>query len=151
MHYKIIMAAHKKHTEIQASSSHAGNCIATFLYILEQLSSWSTLRICPSCPWSRVRLNLLLNLFLQVYSFLLWPTQYLAVCSNGSHFTLDPFLACWRPNTCTQVNNTLALHHIHMDTHIYITSTFIILLLLYTSSTPIGRPAALDPSCRAQL
>ncbi len=119
------------------------------LYILEQPSSWSTSRIPPSFPQSRDRLNLLLDLFPQVYSCLLWPTQYLAVCSSSSHFTLDPFLACWRPDTCTQVNSTLVLHHIHMDTHIYII-LIIFVLLLYTSSTPSGRPTVLDPSCRAQ-
>jgi hypothetical protein len=135
---------------MQASSSHTDNYIAMSLYILEQLSSWSTSRIRPSCPRSRVRPDLLLDLFLQVYSCLLWPTQYLIVWSNGSHFALDPLLACWWPNTCTQVNNTLVLHHIHMGMHIYITSTLFI-LLLYTSSTSSGRPAALNPSRRAHL
>ncbi len=113
---------------MQASSSHTDNYVATSLYILEQPSSGSTSRIRPSCPQSRVRLNLLMVLLLWVYSCLLWPTQYLALCSNRSHFPLDPLLACWRPITCTQVNNTLVLHHIHMDTHIYITSTLFILL-----------------------
>ncbi len=119
------------------------------LYILEQPSSWSTSRIRPSCPRSRVRLNLLLDLFPEVYSCLLWPTQYLAVCFNSSHFALDPFLACWQPNTCVQVNNTPALHHIHEDTHLYIT-LILFILLLYTSSTLSGRPADLDPSRQAQ-
>ncbi len=35
-----------------------------------------------------------------------------------------------------------------MDTHIYITS-IVFILLLYTSSTPSGRPVVLDPSCWA--
>jgi hypothetical protein len=100
-------------SEIQASSFHTDNFAAMPPYILERPSSWSISRIRPSCPRSRVRLNLLLDLFPQVYSCLLWPTQYLAVCSSSSHFTLDPFLACWRPKTCTQVNSTLVLHHTH--------------------------------------
>jgi hypothetical protein len=108
--------------KVQASSSHTDNFIATSLYILEQLSSWSTSQVRPSCPRSRARLNLSLDLFPQVYFCVLWPTQYLAVCSNGSHFTLDPFLACLWPNTCIKENYTLALHQIHMDTNIYITS-----------------------------
>ncbi len=121
------------------------------LYILERPSTWSTSQIWPSCPWSMVTLNLLLDLFTQVYSCLFWPTQYLAVCSNGSHFALDPFLACWRPNTCIQENNTLAPYHIHMDTHIYITLTLLFFILFYTSSTPSGRSAVLDPSRLAHV
>jgi hypothetical protein len=148
--HKIIMIVRSQHIRIQASSSHTDNYVATSLYILEQLTSWSTSGICPSCPRSRVRLNLLLTLFLRVYSCLLWPTQHLAVCSNSSHFALDLFLACWWPNTCTQVNNTLMLRHIHIHTHIYTTSALFI-LLLYTSSTPSGRLAALDPSHWAQI
>jgi hypothetical protein len=112
--YKIIMAARKQHmNKIQASSFHTNNYAAMPLYILERPSSWSTSRIRPLCPRSRVWPNLLLDLFPQVYSFLLWPIQYLAVCSSSSHFTIDTFLACWWPNTCTQVNSTLVLHHIH--------------------------------------
>ncbi len=139
-------------SEIQASSSHMDSYICSYASVhtvLEWPSSWITSRICPSCPRSRVRLNLLLDLFPQVYSCLLWPTQYLAVCFNGSHFALEPFLACWQPNTCVQVNNTSALHHIHEDTHIYIT-LILLILLLYTSSTPSCRPAALDSFCQAQ-
>ncbi len=119
------------------------------LYILKQPSSWSTSRIRLSWPWSRGRLSFLLVLFPQVYSCLLWPTQYLAVCSKGSYFALNPFLAYWPPNT-VQVNNTSALHHIHTDKHIYITSV-LLFSLLHTSSTPSGRLAAPDPSRRAQL
>ncbi len=105
------------------------------LYILERPSSWSTSRICLSWPWSRGRLSLLLVLFPQVYSCLLWPTQYLAVCSHGSYFALNPFLAYWQPNTSVQVNNMSALHHIHTDTHIYITS--ILLFILFFTPLPL--------------
>ncbi len=99
------------------------------LYILERLSSWSTSQIRLSWPLSRGRLCLLLVPFPQVYFCLLWPTQYLAICSNSSCFTLNPFLAYWRPSTSVQVNNTSALHHIHTDIRIYITSA-----LLFISS-----------------
>jgi hypothetical protein len=65
------------------------------LYILEQLSSWSTLRICPSWPRSRLRLSLLLVLLLKCFPYLPRPTQHIAVCSNSSGFTLNPFIAIW--------------------------------------------------------
>jgi hypothetical protein len=82
---------------------HMGNHTIIVLDILEWLSSRSTSRIRPSWNRSRVRLCLLLVLFPQVYSCLLWPTQYLAVCSNGSYFALNAFLADWRLNTSVQV------------------------------------------------
>ncbi len=129
-----------------ASFFHTGNHTIIVLYILEQPSSWSTSLIRPSWPRSRVRLCLLLVLFPQVYSCLLWPTQYLAVFSNGSYFTLNPFLADWRLSTSVQVNNTTALHHLHMDTHIYITSIllfilfFTLLLLLLAGWLPLTLP-----------
>jgi hypothetical protein len=133
-----------------ASYFHTGSCTNMALYVLERQSSWSTSRIRPSWPRSRVRLSLLLVLFPQVYSCLLWPTQHLAVCSNSSHFTLNPFLAYTRPNTGVQVNNFSATSYTHGHTylhHIDIT----IHSLLYTSSTPSGRLAAPNPSRRAQF
>ncbi len=115
-----------------------GNCVAMSLYILEQLSSWSTLRIRPSCPRSRVRLNLLPDLLPQVYFCILWPIQYLAVCSNGSHFTLDLFSACWRPSICTQVKQHFSdTSDTYGHTQIYITSTLFSFFL-----TPLPLPLA---------
>jgi hypothetical protein len=104
-----------------ASSFHMGICTNMALYILEQRSSWSTLRIRPSWPRSRVRLSLLLVLLSRVYSCLLLPTQHLAVHSNGSYFALNPFPAYWRPNTSVQVNNTTMLqcYIIYTWTHIF--------------------------------
>ncbi len=64
----------------------------------------------------------------EVYSCLLWPTQYLAVSSKGSYFALNPFLADLRLNTREQVNNTTTLHDIYTDTLIYITSIFLFIL-----------------------
>jgi hypothetical protein len=100
----------------------------------------------PSWPRSSVRLSLLLVLFPKYISCLLWPTQYLAVCSNGSCFTLNPFLTNWRLNTSVQVNNMAALHHIHRNTHIYITSVLLFILFFTLLPPPFGRPAASDSS-----
>jgi hypothetical protein len=118
-----------------ASFFHTGSHTNMALYIPEQPSSWSTSRTCPSWPQSKGRLCLLLVLFPQVDSCLLWPTQYLAICSSGSYFALNPFLAYWRPNTSVRVNNTSALHHIHTDKHIYITS--ILLFILFFTLLPL--------------
>jgi hypothetical protein len=132
--------------KFMASIFHAGNHTIIVLYILERPSSWSTSQIRPSWPRSRVRLCLLQVLFPQVYSCLLWPTQYLAVCSNGSYFELIPFLADWLLNTSIQVNNTTALHHIYTDTHIYITLTLLFILffkllpLLLAGQQPLTLP-----------
>ncbi len=77
---------------------------------------------------------------------LLWPTQYLTICSNASYFALNPFLAYWQPNTSVQVNNMSVLHRIHMDTHIYITSillfilVFTLLPLLLAGQLPLTLP-----------
>ncbi len=86
--------------------------------------------------------------YILVYS----PTQYLAVCSNGSSFSHKPFLAYWRPNTSVQVNNTSALHRIHTDTHIYITSKLLFILfftllpLLLASRLPLTLPVGHNDS-----
>ncbi len=105
------------------------------LYVLERPFSCGTSRICLSWPRSRSRLSLLLVFFPQVYSCLLWPTKYVAVCSSGSYFALNPFLAYWQPNTSVQVNNTTTLHHIHTDTHICIKS--ILLFILFFTLLPL--------------
>ncbi len=121
--YKIIIATCKQHIRNPTMA----------LYILEQPSSCSSSRIRLSWPQSRGRLSLLLVLFPQVYSCLLWPTQYLAICSNGSCLALNTFLAYWQPNTSVQVNNTSATSYTHGHTylhHINITINY----LLHTSS-----------------
>jgi hypothetical protein len=120
------------------------------LYILEQLSSWSTSRIRPSWSRSRLRLSRPLALLLKCIPCLPWPTQHLAVCSNRSGFTLNPFIAIWALLTNVQVNNTAALHDTHGHTYIHHIG-ITILLLFYTSSTLLGRPAGPDPSRLAQL
>ncbi len=65
------------------------------LYILQQLSSWNTSRIRPSWPRSSLRLSLTLALLLKCIPCFPWYTQHLAVCSIGSGFTLNPFIAIW--------------------------------------------------------
>jgi hypothetical protein len=57
-------------------------------YILQQRSSWSTLRIRPS--WSRSRLKLS-PIALWACTLLPCPAQYLAVYCNGSSFTPSTF------------------------------------------------------------
>ncbi len=105
------------------------------LYILDRPSSWSTWRICPSWPQSRVRLSLLLSLSHKYSSYLFWPTQYLAICPNGSCFTLNPPSPAGQLNTSIQVNNMAALRHIYTVTHIYI--TFILLFISFFILLPL--------------
>jgi hypothetical protein len=133
---KIIIAACKQHIgKIYGKFLSYGQSHNLALYIIERPSTWDTSRICLSWPRSRGRLSLLLVPFPEVYSCLLWPTPCLAVCSNGSYFALNPFLAYWRLNTSVQVNNTSAIHHIHTGTHIYMTS--ILLFILFFTLLPL--------------
>ncbi len=115
------------------------------LYILEQPSSWSTSRIRPSWPRSRLRLSLLLVSLFECISCLLWPLQSLTVCLNGSGFTPNPFIAVGRLLTNVQVNNITMQHDTHWHTNIHHIS-HTILLPFYTSSTLLGRLAGSDPS-----
>ncbi len=107
-----------------ASFFHAGNHTTIAVYILERpsrgapreyvLHSLDPGSDCASCWFSFPKYTL-------VYS--------------GSYFTLNPFLAYWRPNTSVQVNNTSALHHIHTDMHMYI--TLILLFILFFTLLPL--------------
>ncbi len=119
-------------------------------YILEQPSSWSTLRIHPSWPQSRLRLGLLLVSLSKCISCLSRPIQYLAVCPNGSDFNLTPSLLSERLLTDVQVNNITTLHDTHGHTYIHHIS-ITILLLFYTSSTLLGRLAGPGPSRLTQF
>ncbi len=93
----------------------------------------------------------MLALFHKYSSCLFWPTQYLAVCPNGSCFTLNPPLPAGQLNTSVQVNNMATLHHIYAHNHTYLHHTYITIhFLLHTSSTPLGRPAGPDSSCLSQ-
>ncbi len=90
-------------------------------------------------------------LFHEHSSYLFWPTQYLAVYSNGSCFTLKPFLANWAAShQCTSKQHYYATSYIHSHAcihHIYITTHF----FLHTSSTLLGRSAGPDRSRLLQL
>jgi hypothetical protein len=132
--YEIIIVAYRQHI---TETLHMGNQTIIILYVHQRPSSWCTSRICPSWPQSRVRLSLLLVLFPKYVSCLLWPTQYLAVCSNGSCFTLNPFLADCRLNTNVQVNNMTVPHHIYTNTHIYITSILLLILFFILLPLPV--------------
>ncbi len=115
-----------------------GNHSIITLYILEWPSSWSTLRIRPSWPQSRIRLSLLLVLFPKYISCLLWTTQYLCLLfvpmAHVSHSLTSSHIN-WQLNTCVQVNNVAALHHIYTDAHIYITS--LLLFILFFTLLPL--------------
>ncbi len=134
--YKTIIVTCKRHIKMHGKFFfHTGSHTIMALYILERPSSWSTSRIHLSRPLSRGRLSLSLVPFPQVHSCLLWTTQYLTVCPNGSCFALNPILAYWRPSASVQVNNTSVLHHIHMDKCIYITS--VLLLIFFFTLLPL--------------
>ncbi len=68
-------------------------------------------------------------LFREHSSCLSWPTQYLAVYSTDSSFTLNPFLLAGQLNTNVKVNNMATPHHMYTDMHIYI--TFILVFTLF--------------------
>jgi hypothetical protein len=139
------MVAYRQHIrEANGNFLHVGNHTIIILYIPEQPYSWSTSRIHPFWPQSRVRLRLLLVLSPKYISCLFWPTQYLAVCSNSSFFALNPCLADWRLNISVQVNNTTALHHIYTDTHIYI--TLILWLILFSTLLLLSLAGRLPPT-----
>jgi hypothetical protein len=66
-----------------------------------------------------------------------WPTQYLAVYSNDSSFTLNPSLLAGQFNNNVQVNNTSMPHH--MYTYLYLHNIYITIhSLLHTSSILLG-------------
>ncbi len=116
-----------------------------YLYILEQPSSWSTSRIRPSWPRSRLRLSLLLVYLSKCISCMPWPIQYLNVCPNGSGFTPNPFTVVGRLLTSVQVKNTTTLHDTHGCTYMHHIS-ITILLIFYTSFIFLCRLAGPDPS-----
>jgi hypothetical protein len=116
------------------------------LYILERPSSWSTSRIGPSWPRSRARLSLLLVLLPEYIPYLLCPTQYLVVCSNGSSFTPMPSSLTGQLLTNVLVNKMAVLHDTYTDTHIYITSILLIILFFILLPLPLtGRLAQTLP------
>ncbi len=113
------------------------------LYILEWPSSWSTLRICPSWPQSRVRLRLLL---LSSISILVCFGPSLLFTPSAHISRSNPPLPAGQLNTNVQEYNMATLHHMYIHSHIYLHHIYITHSLLHTSSTLLGRPAGSDPS-----
>jgi hypothetical protein len=115
------------------------------MYILEQPSSWSTSRLRPSWPCSRLRLSFLLaSLSEYAYCCHVQPSILLFISMGRVSHLMPSLLSGWLL-TNVQVNNITTLHDTHG--HIYIHHIGITILLpLYTSSTLLGRPAGTDPS-----
>jgi hypothetical protein len=121
---------------------HTSSHTIMVLYIPEQPSSCSTSRICLSWPLSKGRLSLLLAPFPSIFLFTLaHPVS--CYLFQWLMFRTQPFLAYWRPTTSVQVNNTSAIHHIHMDKCIYITSA--LLFIFFFALLPLLQ-AAPNPS-----
>jgi hypothetical protein len=88
--------------------------VANVLYILERPSSWSTSRIHPSWPQSRVELRLLLPCLMSILLVCLGPPSILVIAP-----TTHPSLLAGQLNTNIQVNNAANAHfgtHIHIST-----------------------------------
>jgi hypothetical protein len=111
------------------------NYVIMTLYILERLSAWSTLQICPSWPRSKVRLNLLLALFHKCLSCLSLPPSILLFVPTTHISHSYPPSPPLQLNTSAQVNNTAMLHRIHTIIHIYI--TFILLFIPFFILLPL--------------
>jgi hypothetical protein len=130
---------------IRTSDNHVARTHNYNLYIIEQPSSWSTSQIRPSWPRSRLRLSLLLALLPKCIRCLSWPPSILLFVPTDRVSHLAPSLPPGRLLANVQVNKITAPHdtHRHINIH-HIGIT--ILLLFYTSSTLLGRPAGPDPS-----
>ncbi len=103
----------------------------TIMQVETQPSSWSTLRIRPSWPHSRLRLSLLLVLLLKYIPCLSWPPSILLFVPTDRVSHLTPSLLSGRLLINVQVNNTTVLQYMtNMGTRIYITSA----LLFFFSS-----------------
>ncbi len=98
------------------------------LYILEWPSSWSTSRIHPSWPQSRVELRLLLLCFISILLVCLGPPS-ITLFAPTIQVTRSLFL-----NTDVQVNKTAMPHLTYTYTHIYI--TFMLLFIFFFTLLP---------------
>ncbi len=87
------------------------------LYILEQPSSWSTSRIRPSWPRSRLRLSLLLAFHSKGISCCHASLSILVFLDRVSHL-VPSLLSRWLL-TNVQVNNTTTLYDTHEHTYIH--------------------------------
>jgi hypothetical protein len=121
--------------------------VTKVLYILEQPSSWSTSRIRPSWPQSRVELRLLLPCLMSILLVCLGPSSILMFVPMTQVSCL-PFPAsqtALHQHMNKQHGHTTFwytyLHHIHVTIH----------FLLYTSSILLGRLAGSDSSRLTQI
>ncbi len=117
-----------------------GTCII-LLYILEQRSSWSTSRICPSWLCSGLKLSPILALPYEHGSCChaqlnIWLFIATVQVSHTQHLLLSGWLL-----TNVQVNITTMLHDT-WHTCIYITLVLLFISSFYTSSIFLGRLAA---------
>ncbi len=121
------------------------SCVIIILYKLERPSSWSTLRICPSWPQSRIELRLSLLYLLSIPLVSRGPPSILLFTptTQVSMLTLPISQTAQHQRTSKQHGSATSyahrhtyLHHIHITIHI----------LPYTSSSLFGRPAGLDSS-----
>ncbi len=135
---------------IRTCDNHISKAHYHNLYILEQPSSLGTSRRRPSWPRSRLRLSLLLVLLPKYIPCLSWPPSILLFAPADWVSHLTPSLLSERLRTFIQVNNTTALHDTQGHTYIHHIS-ITILLLFYTYSIFLGRPAGSDPSHLTQI
>jgi hypothetical protein len=119
------------------------------LYILEQPSSCSISRMCPSWPRCRLRLSLLLVSLTEHASCCHAQPSILLFISMGRVSHLTPSLLSWWLLTNVQVNIITLLYDTHG--HIYITLALLFFSYSYTCSTLFGRPASSDSSRLTQL
>ncbi len=120
-----------EYTEMIQARTH--NCD---LYILEQLSSCSTLRIPPSRPRCRLRLSLLLVSLSKHASCYYAQPSILLFISMGRVSHLTPSLLSGWLLTSVQVNNIIMLDDIHLHTYIYHIDITILLFFLHFFHSP---------------
>jgi hypothetical protein len=115
-----------EYTEMIQARTH--NCD---LYILEQPSSCSTLRIRPSQPHCRLRLSLLLVSLSKHASWYHAQPSILLFISMGQVSHLMPSLLSGWLLTSIQVNNIITLYDTHGHTYIHHMRITILLFFLY--------------------
>ncbi len=100
------------------------------LYILEQPSSWSTSRIRPSWPRSRLRLSLLLAYLSTCVPCCHASLGILLFVPNGSGFALNSFIAIWvASHKCTSKQHNNAIWHTWTPIYTYIISALLFFFL----------------------
>jgi hypothetical protein len=105
--------------------------VIIYLYIIERLSSWGTLRIHPSWPRSETGLDLLPALFHMYLLVCLGPPSILLFLPTIHVSHVHPPLTTWRLNTSTQVNNMTMLCLMY-NGHTYIHHKNITIFFFFT-------------------